>query len=87
METLIGDRHQYSVENIPDFTALPNWMKVRDVIKMIEADGWRLARTRGSHRHFVHPVKPGTVTVPGHPGEDVQAGTFRSILKQGGLKK
>jgi predicted RNA binding protein YcfA (HicA-like mRNA interferase family) len=62
-------------------------MKVRDVIKMVEADGWRLARTRGSHRHFVHPVKPGTVTVPGHPGDDMNIDTFRSILKQGGLKK
>jgi len=40
-------------------------MKVRDVIRLIEADGWRLARTRGSHRQYNHPVKPGLVTVPG----------------------
>jgi predicted RNA binding protein YcfA (HicA-like mRNA interferase family) len=75
------------VERIEEIGALCEWMKVRDVIKMIEKDGWRLARTRGSHRHFVHPVKPGTVTVPGHPGDDVRPDTFSSILKQGGLKK
>jgi predicted RNA binding protein YcfA (HicA-like mRNA interferase family) len=87
METLMGDRHQYSVEKIPVFAPLFRWMKVRDVIKMIEADGWRLKRTRGSHRHFVHPVKLGVVTVPGHPGSDVNIDTYRSILKQGGLEK
>ena len=34
-------------------------MKVRDIVKKIEEDGWQLARTRGSHRQFHHPVKPG----------------------------
>jgi predicted RNA binding protein YcfA (HicA-like mRNA interferase family) len=62
-------------------------MKVRDVIQMIEADGWRLVRTRGSHRQFKHPQKPGLVTVAGKPGTDVPAGTFRSIVKQAGLAK
>ena len=42
--------------------------KVRDAIRLIESDGWRLARTRGSLRQYRHPDKPGTVTVPGHPG-------------------
>lgn len=37
-------------------------MKVRDVIKRIEDDGWRLVRVRGSHRHFKHPTKPGTLS-------------------------
>jgi predicted RNA binding protein YcfA (HicA-like mRNA interferase family) len=34
-------------------------MKVRDVIKRLEQDGWRIARTKGSHRQFHHPAKPG----------------------------
>jgi predicted RNA binding protein YcfA (HicA-like mRNA interferase family) len=53
---------------------------------MIEQDGWRLARTRGSHRQYKLPVKPGTVTVAGKPNLDVPAGTLNSILKQAGLK-
>ena len=46
-------------------------MKVRDVIKRIEADGWYLARVRGDHKHFKHPTKKGIVTVSGHPGKDM----------------
>ena len=42
-------------------------MKVRDVLKRIEKDGWKLDRTRGDHRQYAHPTKPGTVTIPGHP--------------------
>ena len=61
-------------------------MKVRDIIARIQADGWTLARTRGSHRHYRHPDKPGIVTVAGHPGVDVPPGTLNSILKQAGLK-
>jgi predicted RNA binding protein YcfA (HicA-like mRNA interferase family)/predicted RNase H-like HicB family nuclease len=45
-------------------------MKVRDAIKMIESDGWRLTRTRGSHRQYRHPTKPGTVTIADHPSLD-----------------
>lgn len=62
-------------------------MKVRDLIALIEADGWVLVRTRGSHRQFQHAVKPGTVTIAGQPGTDVPAGTLNSVLKQAGLKK
>ena len=62
-------------------------MKVRDVIHMIETDGWRLVRMRGSHRQFKHPQKPGLVTVAGKPGTDVPAGTLKSIMKQAGLAK
>ncbi len=61
-------------------------MKVRDVLKLIETHGWYLARTRGSHRQFKHPTKPGLVTVSGHPSVDVPKGTLNSILKQSGLK-
>jgi predicted RNA binding protein YcfA (HicA-like mRNA interferase family) len=53
---------------------------------MIEEDGWYLIRTRGSHRHFKHPQKPGLVTIAGHPGVDIPKGTLNSILKQAGLK-
>ena len=62
-------------------------MKVRDVIKMIEKDGWILARTRGSHRQFHHPVKPGTVTIAGKVNVDMPVGTLNSVLKQSGLKR
>ena len=61
-------------------------MKVREAMKMIEADGWYLARTRGSHRHYKHPAKPGIVTIAGHPSVDIPRGTLNSILKQAGLK-
>ncbi|HEX8116954.1 MAG TPA: type II toxin-antitoxin system HicA family toxin [Pyrinomonadaceae bacterium] len=61
-------------------------MKVRDVVKLLEADGWYLARTRGSHRQYKHPTKGGTVTISGKPGIDVPPGTLNSILKQAGLK-
>jgi predicted RNA binding protein YcfA (HicA-like mRNA interferase family) len=61
-------------------------MKVRDAIKLIERDGWYLARTRGSHRHFKHPKKSGIVTIAGHPSVDMPRGTLNSVLKQAGLK-
>ena len=61
-------------------------MKIRDLIRLLEEDGWRLKQVRGSHRQYKHPVKPGRVTVPGHPGDDVATGTRQSILKQAGLK-
>jgi predicted RNA binding protein YcfA (HicA-like mRNA interferase family) len=62
-------------------------MKVRDAIRLIEGDGWRLVATRGSHRQFKHPVKPGRVTIAGKPSDDLAPGTFNSILKQSGLKE
>ena len=61
-------------------------MKVKDVIAMLEADGWQLVRMKGSHRQFKHPTKPGIVTVAGKPSVDVPPGTLNSILKQAGLK-
>ncbi|MCK4359483.1 MAG: type II toxin-antitoxin system HicA family toxin [Candidatus Cloacimonetes bacterium] len=62
-------------------------MKIKDVIKMLENDGWYLARTKGSHRQFKHPNKPGAVTIAGKPSLDLPTGTLNSILKQAGLKK
>jgi predicted RNA binding protein YcfA (HicA-like mRNA interferase family) len=62
-------------------------MKVREILKLLEEDGWYLARTKGSHRQFKHSSKPGTVTVAGKSGLDVPPGTLSSILKQAGLKK
>jgi predicted RNA binding protein YcfA (HicA-like mRNA interferase family) len=59
-------------------------MKVRDLVGMLEEDGWYLARTRGSHRQYKHPRKPGIVTVPGKPNDDLAAGTLNSVLKQAG---
>ncbi|MGA2452403.1 MAG: type II toxin-antitoxin system HicA family toxin [Solirubrobacteraceae bacterium] len=61
-------------------------MKVREVTRLIEADGWRLERQRGSHRIYRHPDKSGTVTIAGRPGQDVPAGTLGNILRQAGLK-
>ncbi|MBB3808749.1 type II toxin-antitoxin system HicA family toxin [Pseudochelatococcus contaminans] len=57
----------------------------RDIIKQIEADGWYLVGTTGSHHHYKHPTKPGKVTVP-HPKKDLPKGTLLSIKKQAGLK-
>ena len=62
-------------------------MKVGDALRMLQNDGWYLVATRGSHRQFKHASKPGRVTVPGKPGDDLAPGTLNSILKQSGLKK
>jgi predicted RNA binding protein YcfA (HicA-like mRNA interferase family) len=61
-------------------------MKVREVIRLIEVDGWRHVRTRGSHRQFNHLTKRGVVTVPGKLGDELALGTLNNILKQAGLK-
>ncbi len=60
-------------------------MKIREVIKLIENDGWYLVRTRGSHRQFKHPNKSGLVTIPGKLSDDIAIGTFKNILKQAQL--
>jgi len=61
-------------------------MKVRILLRLLALDGWRLARVRGSHRQFKHPVKRGLVTVAGQASDDLAPGTLNSILKQAGLK-
>ena len=62
-------------------------MKVREVIKMLEDDGWYLARTKGSHRQFKHPEKAGTVTVSGNLGVDMPIGTLKSVWRQSQLEE
>ena len=62
-------------------------MKVREVIRLVEGDGWHLVVTEGSHRQFKHAVKSGRVTVSGHPGDDMPKATLASVLRQAGLKR
>jgi len=62
-------------------------VKVRDAIRSIEQDGWAQVRHKGSHRQFHHPTKPGTVTVAGHPSDEVPPGTLKNIMKQAGIEK
>ena len=62
-------------------------MKLRDIIKQIEADGWYLVAQKGSHRQYKHPFKEGRVTIAGALGHDLAPGTLNSILKQAKLKK
>ena len=61
-------------------------MKVREIIGIIEKEGWTLNRTKGSHRQFRHPTKSGTVTIAGHERDELHPKTASSILKQAGLK-
>ncbi len=62
-------------------------MKIRDVVKLIEADGWYMVATKGSHRQYKHPTKRGRVTIAGHPNDDLAPGTLNSIFKQAKLQK
>jgi predicted RNA binding protein YcfA (HicA-like mRNA interferase family) len=66
--------------------AYPYKVKVREVVRMLEHDGWPLVRTRGSHHQYKHPTKPGLVTIPGNRNDELAPGTLNSILKQAGLK-
>lgn len=59
-------------------------MKSRDVIRIIEQDGWYEVAVKGSHHQFKHPTKAGRVTIP-HPKKDLPMPTVKSILKQAGL--
>ncbi|MBM3472308.1 MAG: type II toxin-antitoxin system HicA family toxin [Armatimonadetes bacterium] len=61
-------------------------MKVRELVRLLEHDGWSLVRSRGSHRHFQHPGRSGTITVSGNASRDVPPGTLAAILKAAGLK-
>ncbi len=62
-------------------------MKVRDVIKRIESDGWYLVRIHGSHKHYRHPTKKGIVTISGHLGKDMPIGTLLNVFKQAQIEK
>ena len=61
-------------------------MKVKDLIRLIESDGWRQERMRGSHRQYKHKTKLGTVTISGKLSVDMPKGTLNNVLKQSGLK-
>ena len=59
-------------------------MSSREVIQRLLAEGWELVRTKGSHRQYKHPLKPGRlVTVP-HPKKQIPLGTLRNIYRQAG---
>ncbi len=62
-------------------------IKVREAIRLVERDGWVQIATRGSHRQYKHPDKPGRVTIPGKPGEHLTPGTWNSIRRQAGWKE
>jgi predicted RNA binding protein YcfA (HicA-like mRNA interferase family) len=62
-------------------------MKIRDVMKLIEADGWRIVKQKGSHRQYKHAGKPGKVTIAGHPSADAARKTLHSIQEQAGLRR
>ncbi|AIE85443.1 type II toxin-antitoxin system HicA family toxin [Fimbriimonas ginsengisoli] len=61
-------------------------MQVRDLLDKLRKEGWVLDHQSGSHRQFVHPTKPGIVTVPGPPNKEIPPGTLNSIKKQAGWK-
>jgi len=62
-------------------------MKVREIIRLVEADGWYHVAARGSHRRYKHPTKAGCVTVAGAMTEEVAPGTRAGMMKQAGLGK
>ena len=61
-------------------------MKIRDILRILEEDGWRMVRTTGSHRILKHDKKRGIVVVAGHMNVDAAPGTLRSIWRQAGLE-
>ena len=62
-------------------------MKVKELIKILENDRWKLVRQKGSHKIYNHPLKTGIVVVPDHgQNKDIAKGTENNILKQAGLK-
>ena len=62
-------------------------MKVRDITKLLEEDGWYRVDTKGSHRQYKHTTKLGRVTIAAHPNNDLAPGTLNSILKQAKLEE
>jgi predicted RNA binding protein YcfA (HicA-like mRNA interferase family) len=58
-------------------------VKVSEILRLLADD----ALATGSHRQFKHPTKPGRVTVPGKPSDELAPGTLNSIRKQAGFKK
>ena len=70
-----------------EWEAVNNSMKVREVMKLLEADGWYHINTEGDHRQYKHPVKRGRVTVAGHPGDDLHPKTLASIFRQAQIER
>jgi predicted RNA binding protein YcfA (HicA-like mRNA interferase family) len=62
-------------------------VKVSEILRLLSNDGWVLIATRESHRQFKHAVKPGRVTIPGKPSDELAPGTLNSIRRQAGFKK
>lgn len=62
-------------------------VKVRELVRELEREGWVQIRQVGSHRQFRHPTKPGTVTVPGSRGDELAKGTVGSVVRQAGLPR
>jgi predicted RNA binding protein YcfA (HicA-like mRNA interferase family) len=60
--------------------------KVKEIIEMLEADGWFLISQKGSHRQYKHPIKKGKVTVNKKPNETLDQEILNSIFKQAGWK-
>jgi predicted RNA binding protein YcfA (HicA-like mRNA interferase family) len=83
--TLRAAPYDQCFENLQKWQVLR--MKVSEMLKILMDDGWYLVTTRGSHRQFKHPSKPGRVTLAGKPSDDLAPGTLTSILKQSDLKK
>lgn len=62
-------------------------LKVGEILRLIEEDGWYLVATRGSHRQYKHPTKPGRATVAGKPSDTLHPRTEKSILRQAGIDR
>jgi len=62
-------------------------VQVREILRLLSDDGWVIVATRGSHRQFKHPSRPGRVTVLGKPSDELAPGTLNGIRKQGSFKK
>lgn len=62
-------------------------LRVRDLIRIVERDGWFQVRQTGSHRQYHHPIKSGTVTIAGAPNVELPPKTLRSILRQAGIEE
>jgi predicted RNA binding protein YcfA (HicA-like mRNA interferase family) len=82
-ETGVGERACFG----PRYTRHLERYEGPRYIKLLQEDGWYLKATNGSHRQYKHSSKPGRVTLPGHPNDDLAPGTLNSVLKQAGLRK
>ena len=61
-------------------------MTAKEVIRLLEKNGWSEARQSGSHKIFKHPTNPNNVSVPVHSSQDLKKGTLNDILKKAGIK-